>query len=194
MTPKELLSNFYKENNLPPDGGQSESRVRLDFGKRIHCYIPNFDARRKAVLRHDVHHMLTGYSASTFISECEISAWEVASGCRGYWAALFINMQGIMMGLLINPWKIFKAHAKGRRSLNLYHDLFTEEQFLTTPLVVLKEKLKLNSIEKDFKLTFLDFISFIGLIIVGTIYSFASILFLPFMVIYNIVQFLKPNQ
>jgi hypothetical protein len=194
MTPKELLSKFYEENNLPPDGGQSDSRVRLDIAKEIYFYIPNFDARRKAVLRHDVHHIVTGYSASSFISECEISAWEIASGCKNYWAAFFINMQGIMSGLLINPWRVFIAFARGRRTLNLYHDLYTQEQFMETPIELLKDKLKLTNTKNNFKLTLTDYLAFLGILLIGLMNSIVSILFIPFLVVYNVIQFLKPNQ
>ena len=60
-TIRELLPGFYKEYNLGMDGGQSSSSVRIELTKNLTLYIPNFTARRKAVLKHDIHHIVTGY-------------------------------------------------------------------------------------------------------------------------------------
>jgi len=78
--------------------------------------------------------------------------------------------------------------------INLYHDLYTEEQFLNTPIETLKERLKLTEVKNGFKLTLLDYFSFIGLLIIGLFYSVATILLIPYLIVYNIIQFLKPNQ
>lgn len=111
-TPSELLPIFYDNHNLGNDGGQSSSTVRMDIFKGFYFYIPNFEARKKAVLWHDVHHLVTGYSAGHFLEECEISAWEIASGCRSYWAAFVINTSGVLLGCYINPRKILQAYTE----------------------------------------------------------------------------------
>ena len=89
-TPGEILTKFYTGNNLEPDGGQKSSRVKIELAAGFHFYIPNFNARRKALLKHDIHHLHTEYS-TTLSGESEISAWEIASGCKKYWAAFFID-------------------------------------------------------------------------------------------------------
>lgn len=186
QTPAQLLPIFYATNNLGMDGGQSSSVVKMDIMKGVHFYIPNFDARRKAVLWHDIHHLVTDYSASHFLGECEISAWEIASGCRNYWAAFLINTSGVYMGCLINPKKIIQAYARGRRTKNFYHNLYTEEKVLNTPVTELRSWLKLDLHPKETKAKFNDIISLICFLVFALAYSIVSIFSLPFLIIYNI--------
>ena len=78
-TPRKLLPEFYKENNLGMEGGNNSASVRIEITKYFVLYFPNFSARKNAVLKHDIHHLITNYP-STFRGETEISAWEIASG------------------------------------------------------------------------------------------------------------------
>ena len=71
QTPRQLLPLFYKQYNLSNDGGQASFYVKIEFTKKIFIYFPNFEARRKAVFKHDIHHIATGYT-STFTGETEI--------------------------------------------------------------------------------------------------------------------------
>ena len=73
QTPREILSKFYADNRLEQDGGNSSSSVKIDLTPKFYFYFPNFDARRKAVVKHDIHHLLTGYE-TTVAGESEISA------------------------------------------------------------------------------------------------------------------------
>ncbi|MEO5905431.1 MAG: hypothetical protein ABIQ11_01805 [Saprospiraceae bacterium] len=185
-TPSELLPLFYQKHNLGMDGGQSSSTVKMDITKGIHFYIPNFNARRNAVLRHDIHHLVTGYSAAYFLGECEISAWEIASGCRKYWAAFLINTSGVLLGCLINPKKICQAYARGSRTKNLYHDEFTEEELMHLPVDKIKSFLMLDQYPKNSKPGFSELISLGMFLIFASIYSIIMIATLPILLMYNI--------
>lgn len=184
-TPREILNRFYSDNNFGADGGESKSYVKIDFTPKIHMYFPNFDARRKAVLKHDIHHILTGYE-TTLIGESEISAWEIGSGCKKYWAALMLDTSGLMMGILINFWRVLKAFARGRRTKNLYHELFSDEEALDMKISDLREKLDLEKYPKDTKPTLADFFLFTTFAIVGEIYSIIVLLFFPLLILYSI--------
>src|SRR5689334_23331167 len=112
-TPRKLLPAFYKQYNLGNDGGQSSSYVKIEFTNKIFLYFPNSDVRRKAVLKHDVHHIVTGYT-STFKGETEIGTWEIASGCRHYWIAFALDLHAMTAGALFNLPGIYRAFVKGR--------------------------------------------------------------------------------
>ena len=43
--------------------------------------FPNSKERKRAVRYHDLHHILTEYD-TTWTGEAEISAWELATGCK----------------------------------------------------------------------------------------------------------------
>lgn len=184
--PADLLAEFYRASNLPADGGQSSPFVKIQLTKKIAVYFPNFESRRKAVLRHDVHHIVTGYSAASLAGESEISAWEIASGCRRYPAAFFINTSGLLSGL---PWNFrngLRAFARGRRTRNLYHDTLTEEAFLHTPVDALKKHLLLDAHPQQTRPGIGDALLYIGFILFGILYSLLIIPLLFFVLGYTI--------
>ena len=184
-TLRELLPEFYKENNLGMEGGNNSASVRIEMTKNFVLYFPNFTARKKAVLKHDIHHLVTNYP-STFTGETEISAWEIASGCKKYWTARVLDMSGMMMGILFNFWGVLKAFARGRRTKNLYYDIISTEQALDMELSGLKKVLWLDKYPKNIKPSFIDCILFVVLALFGIIYSILSLVLLPFIIIYTI--------
>jgi hypothetical protein len=189
QTPRELLPAFYKQYGLGPDGGDSCPFVRIEITKRIVLFIPNFKARRKAVLKHDIHHLVTDYP-STFKGETEISAWEIGSGCKLYWAAWVLDLHGMMMGIPFNAKSVFTAFRKGRQTINLYHDHWTDEQSLDQPISELRKNLKLDQpLRREGLLS--DGLVFFLTLIAGLIYSLISLVFVPFVLIYSIYISLK---
>ena len=184
-TPGEILTKFYAENNLEPDGGEKSSSVKIDLAGGFHFYIPNFNARRKALLKHDVHHLLTEYSTS-LSGESEISAWEIASGCKKYWAAFLIDTSGFMMGIPINLFGVLKAFARGRRTKNLYHNLFSNDKALGMTISELRNELCLDKHPKESKPTLTDFLFFSGFALFGLVYSIISLALLPLIILYSI--------
>ena len=191
-TPAELLPEFYKENKLGMEGGKNSASVRIEMTKKFVLYFPNFTARKKAVLKHDIHHLVTGYP-STFKGETEISAWEIASGCKKYWAAWILDMSGMMMGIVFNFWGVMKAFARGRRTKNLYYDVIPTKEALDMKLSELKKLLWLDKYPKDTRPALVDYILFIPLALIGIIYSILSLIFLPFIVIYSIYITTRPR-
>ena len=184
-TPRQLLPDFYKQYNLGNDGGQASPFVRVELTKNIVLYIPNFDARRKAVFKHDVHHMATGYT-STFKGETEIGAWEIASGCRHYWVAFVLDMSGVMTGLLFNPIGIYRAFVKGRRTRNLYSDNLSDAQIMDMPLASIRNILLLSSYPEKNMGNMIDVLLFLLMLLVGVIFSVLSLVFLPFVLFYTL--------
>jgi hypothetical protein len=81
--------------------------------------FPNTPARVRAVRYHDLHHVLTGYDTD-IVGEFEISAWEIAAGCKGFVAAWQLNLGGMFGGLLIAPRRTLQAFLRGRHSRTLY--------------------------------------------------------------------------
>ena len=190
QTPRDLLPAFYRQYQLGDDGGQSSAYVRIELTKKISLYFPNFDARRKAIFKHDVHHMVTGYT-STFKGETEIGAWEIGSGCRHYWAAFILDIAAITPGMLINATGVYKAFVRGRRTKNLYADLIPDEQVMDMPLAQIKKRLLLDYDASKTNGNLLDVLFFVLLLIAGVVYSVLSILVTPFILIYTAYILLK---
>ncbi|RTY94987.1 hypothetical protein [Flavobacterium sp. GT3R68] len=101
----------------------------MELTPNFHFYFPSFNARRKAVIEHDIHHLLTGYE-TTISGESQISAWEIAAGCKRYWAAFLIDTSGLMLGIATNFSTVLSAFARGRQTKNLYHDTFSTDEAL----------------------------------------------------------------
>ena len=81
MTILEELKSYWKSQNLPEDGGANELFNEAKFGKFSFQY-PNLDGQ--VLILHDINHLLKGYQTN-WKGECEVSAWELASGGRrGY--------------------------------------------------------------------------------------------------------------
>jgi hypothetical protein len=185
QTPRDLLPAFYKQYNLGNDGGDDRPYVKVEFTPKIFVYFPNFDARRKAVFKHDIHHIATGYP-STFKGETEISAWELASGCRHYRVAVVLDLHAMMIGMLYNPAGVYRAFIKGRHTRNLYRDDFTDARLMDMPLAAIKEHLLLSNYTAGQKGSLADWLLFLGWLLIGTVYSILSLVLLPFVLGYTV--------
>ncbi len=181
----QLLPDFYKKYNLPPDGGIDDPLVKVELTKNWHLFIPNFEARKKALLKHDIHHLVTGYP-SELKGESEISAWEIASGCSNYWAALLLDSQGFLLGIFLYPKATFAAFKKGRRTTNLYQDTFTDQEILNLSPRMLKRRLKLTEYPENQPTTFSDVFSFLTWFFICSIIGIFSLVLLPVILFYNL--------
>jgi hypothetical protein len=112
------LREHLDASGLPLDSGVSKRWIWVRF-LGIPIVFPNFDARRAVLVTHDIHHLLTGY-ATDWRGEAEIGGFEIASGCKQFWAAWFFNLGGFLFGLVIAPCRTFAAFVRGRRCTNFY--------------------------------------------------------------------------
>src|SRR4029450_3554253 len=94
-------AEYFRKNGFGEDGGYTLSWVKIMLGP-VPVWFPNTRGRRAALLQHDLHHIATGYD-TTLVGEAEIGAWELASGCRHYYAAWVLNMGAVGIGLLHAP-------------------------------------------------------------------------------------------
>lgn len=183
-TPRDLLHSFYMENDFGMDGGMSSSSVKILLTPKIHIYFPNFKARRKAVVKHDIHHLLTGYNTD-LKGESEISAWEIGSGCKKYWAAFLLDTSGLMLGLLINFKGVSQAFSRGRKTHSLYGDFHSDEKVMDMKISDLQEKLLLNIIPKQVTPSLYDYFVLILFLVFGLFYTVVVLTFFPLLILYT---------
>jgi len=117
-TMREARERYFHVNGFGDNGGYDDAWVDFKLGP-IPMPFPNTPARVRAVRYHDLHHVLTGYDTD-IVGEFEISAWEIAAGCRGYLAAWQLNLGGMVGGMLTAPRRTWRAFLRGRRSSTLY--------------------------------------------------------------------------
>jgi hypothetical protein len=131
-TLREARAQYFRQSGLEEDGGYARKWVWIKLGP-VPVVFPNTKGRRAALLPHDLHHIATGYD-TTLIGEAEIGAWELASGCRHCFAAWFLNLSAVVIGLVLAPRRVGRAFLRGRRCTNLYHlgvDLGCPEETVT---------------------------------------------------------------
>jgi len=117
---RDALAEFFRINNLPPDGGLASKWVRLGTWP-VPFYLPNTQARKRAVVLHDMHHVAAPFD-TTWTGEAEIAAWEIGGSCRGYLAAWALNMGALTYGVFLAPRQVFRAFVRGRHGRTLYHE------------------------------------------------------------------------
>jgi hypothetical protein len=110
--------------------GYTDRWVKLKLGP-IPIAFPNTAARKAAVKLHDLHHVATGYQ-TTWTGEAEIGAWEIGASCGRYWAAWFLNLGALGVGMWTAPRRVLRAFARGRRSNSLYHRAFGDDLLALT--------------------------------------------------------------
>lgn len=116
---REARTRYFIDNGFGgAEGNYGDRWVKVSLGP-VPIVFPNSAARVRAVRYHDLHHVLTGYT-TTMKGETEISAWELASGCRSMVAAWILNLLGMSLGLVINRKAVLAAFVRGRHSGNLY--------------------------------------------------------------------------
>ena len=169
ITVREALSIFYQKLGEGDDGGISKSWIKINVGK-FYIPFPNFPARKKAVLFHDVHHILTGYETH-WKGEVELGAWEVATGCGYFRAAWLFDMGSLAMGLFLYPVATYRAFVRGWRNKNFYHETHTYQQILGMTVAEAQALLKLNIPPHESSLA-TGWIAFIGYWILSFIVSF----------------------
>jgi hypothetical protein len=125
MTLRDARVRYFALNNFGADGGYGERWIKVKVW-RVPIWLPNTEGRRRAVRLHDLHHIVTEYP-TTWRGEAEISAWEVASGgLRRFYAGWLLDLLNIAQGLIINPRGAFRAFLRGRRSRNLFGEVFDD--------------------------------------------------------------------
>ena len=117
-TLRSARTDFFRREGLPVDGGYSDTWFEAGFGS-IRYRIRNFPMRSDALMRHDLHHVLTGYNTD-WRGEVQINAWELGAGIGQHLWGAVIMLVGFFIGVVLAPLDTFRAFSRGRHSTNLY--------------------------------------------------------------------------
>jgi hypothetical protein len=139
----DALAEHYLAHGLPPDGGASDSTFRIRFGSAS-LRLPNPPGRRRAVLFHDVNHIVTGYNTAFSDGEMRIAGFEVGAGCGPFWIVWYINLSMFALGLLACPRGVFDAFVRGRRSASIYHRRDDQSTILSMSVAEVASVLRLE--------------------------------------------------
>ena len=143
-TVQEELHEHYRAHGLPSDGGEPRAWFRVRLG-RFAIWVPNPPARRRAVIFHDVNHILTGYDTTFSKGEMDIAAFEIGTGCGPYLIAWLINAGMMALGVVARPRSVYRAFVRGRRTRSIYRLGWTREALLACNLSELRQTLGIDA-------------------------------------------------
>jgi hypothetical protein len=175
QTVNQSLELYFVKENLGKDGGLNEAWGRIKIWK-FYIPIPNTNARKKALVFHDIHHIVTGYDGN-WRGEVSIGTWEIASGCGEYYVAWYLNLGAMGVGLFIYPRSVFHAFIRGKRTENLYHHTIPKEQAMNLQVGELQKRLGLDG-ELQQGVTIGELLSFIFWSVVAVVVTIAPLLLL----------------
>jgi hypothetical protein len=81
--------------------------------------VPNTRKHRWAIMRHDLHHVATGYGTD-LVGEAEISAWELRGARQLGLSVSSIVLGGMLLGLFRAPLRTLDAFRAGKDVRLLY--------------------------------------------------------------------------
>jgi ubiquinone biosynthesis protein Coq4 len=117
LTIAEARAVFFARSGFT-EGHYTRRLAKAQVGP-VPFYFFNFKARRESLPIHDIHHILTGYETN-LPGECQISAWELASGVRKLDLEASFYVLNVATGLFLCPRKMWAAYRRGRRCRNFY--------------------------------------------------------------------------
>jgi hypothetical protein len=130
------------------EGGYKEKYYHIVLGP-LRIPVPNTKKRLMAVKFHDIHHVLTGYTAF-WKGEIQIGAWELASGCGNFLIAWILNFGSFGVGVFLYPRLLFNAFMKGLRAkTNLYYSYSYDTALLQRTVAELRNELEIDHIRKN---------------------------------------------
>ena len=119
LSVSKALGRHYVRSNLSTDGGCADHQWTLLSVGPIEVRLKNFGWRKHALLRHDIHHLLTRFPC-TVTGEFQIAAWEFAAGRFPHFLSTLFCLPLVGLGAVAIPRRSFRSYVLGRRSKTLY--------------------------------------------------------------------------
>ena len=119
LSVSEALRRHYAGSNWLADGGCADHRWTLLRAGPVEVRLKNFRWRKQALLRHDIHHLLTRYPC-TATGEFQIAAWEFAGGRFPHVLSTVFCLPLVGLGAVAIPKRSFRSYVLGRRSKTVY--------------------------------------------------------------------------
>ena len=137
----EARTLYLCEFGLPANGGQDQTWWSCKVGPLTVPFY-NFQWRKRAIGRHDLHHVITGFEC-TLLGEIQMAAWEFAAGPFPHWAARLFCLPLVLLGAIVIPKRTYAAFLMGRRSVSLY-GIKETKTLLGMPLGKVRDRLVPN--------------------------------------------------
>lgn len=163
MTIAQSLQQFYKENNFPLNGGESDDTFELKF-KLFSLKLPNSQFRKDVIHIHDIQHILYNCD-TTWKGEAFIAGWEISTGFWKHFPVGIFSIWAMGFSLLTHPKEVFKGYKIGINTKGVIDLKIEKETLLKLSVSELKTLIKKD---KTKRLNWFQFLlwSFTSIIVV----------------------------
>ncbi|MDG1841188.1 MAG: hypothetical protein P8I93_02445 [Crocinitomicaceae bacterium] len=155
MTLNKLLSQFYKDNDLPDNGGDDQKTFKMKLIGLTFTF-PNPKFRRDVIHVHDLQHILNNCDVS-WKGEGYIAGWEIATGMWKHFPVGFFSIWAMGYSLFLYPKAVFKGFIKGINNVGIIDLNKSKDEFLKMEF---DELLLLTSKENPKKIGFFQYLQF----------------------------------
>lgn len=144
MKVRDARDAYLRENGFSVEA-YDERWTHATFFGLFDFVVPNTPKHRWAIMRHDLHHVATGYGTDQ-LGEGEISVWELRRGLRG--AGPYVGSiiaVGALFGSLLAPrrmWNAWRGAGRGESLLGLDGDY---DALLELDVAALRTKLGVHA-------------------------------------------------
>jgi len=137
MNLKEELYQFYKNNNLPQNGGVEFStfEVPLPF---FTLKLPNYNWRKRMLYIHDLEHIVNKQNTS-WEGEMFIASWEIATGFWKNFPLVIFPLWTMGSGIWKHPRAVIQGFQKGNNDTGIANLNIPKEIIMEMTLPELKE-------------------------------------------------------
>lgn len=115
----EALASSRKSERMDLNPSRARKWNFRFFGLNIS--MPNFSWRKKAIDRHDLHHLLID-QPFTMAGECQVATWEFAAGAFPDKRAQFFCLPLVALGTVTAPKRTWMTYKYGARCQSLYSE------------------------------------------------------------------------
>jgi glycosyltransferase involved in cell wall biosynthesis len=123
-----LLTEFYKENGIPKNGGINKDTFEIDvFGINLH--LPNPKFRKKFIYIHDIQHLLNKCDTS-WKGEAFIAGWEISTGFWKYFPICIFSFWAMGYSFWLHPKAVINGFKKGLNNIGIVDLNISKSDFM----------------------------------------------------------------
>ena len=141
MKLSEHLDDFYKQYNIPAEGGVNDKTFEVPL-PLLTLTLPNFPWRKRMLYIHDLEHILNQQDTS-WNGEIFIASWEIATGYYRNFPIILFPLWTMGWGFWKHPRAVFNGFRKGYSDKGIARLNLTQEMLMEMELPQL-ELLTLN--------------------------------------------------
>lgn len=173
------LNEFYKQNNIPKDGGYGDAFFKFSvFGLDLN--LPNPKFRRDAIHVHDLQHVLNNCDTS-WKGESFISGWEIATGMWKYFPLGLLSLWALGYGFWLYPKQAYLGYKKGLTNHGIIDLQISKSAFLKMEFQELVERTHKTNVQN---LRFTHYINFMFWLILSQLLLLFPILLVAALIIF----------